>query len=259
MPQRTNGFIWYELTTTDQPAAEAFYRAVVGWEMADAGQSGMRYTILSAGKRGMGGLTALPLEMERAGAKPGWTGYIAVADTDAVARRIARSGGSICRGPDDIPNVGRFAVVADPGGATFMLLTPLPREQQPPPIEPRTPGMIGWHELYAGNGQEAAFAFYSGQFGWTTIETLDMGAMGKYRIIGADGVPFGGMMDKPAAAPASAWTFYINVDGIDAAVDRITANAGQVLMGPHEVPGGSWIVQALDPQGASFALVSPER
>jgi predicted enzyme related to lactoylglutathione lyase len=254
-----NSFIWYELMTNDQPAAEAFYRAVIGWEMADAGQSGMRYTIVSAGKRGVGGLTALSAEARQAGAKPGWAGYVAVADTDAAAQRIAASGGRIHRRPEDIPGVGRFAVVADPGGATFMLLTPLPREQAPPPIEPASPGFIGWHELYAGNGQEAAFAFYASHFGWQTIDLMDMGAMGKYRVFGADGVPFGGMMDKPAHAPASAWAFYVNVDGIDAAVERIKANRGQVLMGPHEVPGGSWIVQALDPQGVGFALMSPRR
>ena len=135
MAKGHNDFIWYELMTTDQPAAEAFYRAVVGWEMADAGQPGMRYTILSAGKRDVGGLMALPAEACAAGAKPSWIGYIGVADTDAAAKRIAKSGGSIHRGPDDIPNVGRFAVVADPGGATFTLLTPLPREQQPQPVE----------------------------------------------------------------------------------------------------------------------------
>jgi predicted enzyme related to lactoylglutathione lyase len=254
-----DGFIWYELLTSDQPAAEAFYRAVVGWQMADAGQSGIRYTILSAGPRGVGGLTSLPADARAAGATPSWSGYIGVADSDATARRIAELGGSIRRAPDDIPNVGRFAVVGDPGGATFMLLTPLPREQPPPPIELQSPGSVGWHELYAGNGLAAAFAFYANLFGWTTIDSLDMGEMGVYRIVGADGVPFGGMMDKPAHAPSSAWAFYVNVTGIDAAVARITANGGRVLMGPHEVPGGRWIVQAVDPQGASFALVSPTR
>ncbi|MGH7785904.1 MAG: VOC family protein [Candidatus Binatia bacterium] len=259
MPQSHDSFIWYELLTTDKPAAEKFYRDVVGWEMADAGQSGMRYTILSAGPRGVGGLMALPAQAREAWLKPGWTGYIGVADTDAMATRIAGAGGSILHAPDDIPNVGRFAVVADPGGAPFMLLTPRPPEREPPPIEPDSPGYVSWHELYADNGQEAAFAFYSALFGWTTIEQLDMGEMGTYRIFGADGVPFGGMMDKPADAPAAAWAFYVNVDGADAAIARITANGGQVLMGPHEVPGGSWIVQALDPQGISFALVAPER
>ena len=59
--------------------------------------------------------------------------------------------------------------------------------------------------------------------------------------------------------PAAAWAYYVNVDGADAAIERIKANRGQVLMGPEEVPGGSWIVQALDPQGANFALVSRTR
>src|SRR5262245_10282816 len=105
MPQGYDRFIWYELMTTDQPAAEKFYRAVVGWEMADAGQSGVRYTIVSAGKRGVGGVVALPAEARKAGGKPGWVGYIAVADTDAEAQKIVKSGGSIHRAPDDIPDV----------------------------------------------------------------------------------------------------------------------------------------------------------
>ena len=252
-------FIWYELMTSDQDAAEAFYRAVVGWTMSDAGQTGMRYTILSAGDRGMGGLMALPAEACEAGARPGWLGYVGVPDTDGAAKRIVEAGGKVHRAPDDIPNVGRFAVVADPGGAVFQLLTPFPRDDVPPPAEPTAPGLVSWHELCSSIGQEAAFGFYSGQFGWETLEQMDMGAMGKYRIFGTGGVAMGGMLDKPAEVPASGWTFYVNVDGIDAAVKRIDANGGRVLMGPHEVPGGSWIVQAVDPQGAGFALVSATR
>lgn len=259
MTQGPNKFIWYELMTTDQDAAEAFYRAVVGWNMADAGQPRMRYTILSAGDRGMGGLMKLPDGACEKGARPGWVGYIGVPDTDAGAKRIVEAGGSLHMGPDDIPNVGRFAMLADPGGAMFYLLTPFPREDVPPPADPTTPGLVSWHELYSSIGEEAAFAFYSGQFGWETVELMDMGPMGKYRIFGADGVQMGGMMDKPENIPVSAWGFYINVNGIDAAAERIKANGGQVLMGPHEVPGGSWIVQAMDPQGAAFALVSTTR
>jgi predicted enzyme related to lactoylglutathione lyase len=207
----------------------------------------------------MGGLTAIPADALAAGGRPGWLGYVGVPDTDAAAKRIVEAGGAIHRAPENIPNVGRFAVVADPGGAVFMLLTPLPRADAPPPAEPTTAGLVSWHELYSSIGQEAAFRFYAGQFGWETSELMDMGGMGKYRIFGADGVPMGGMMDKPENVPASAWGFYVNVDGVGAAIDRIKANGGQVLRGPDEVPGGSWIVQAVDPQGAAFNLVSTTR
>ncbi|HYE26797.1 MAG TPA: VOC family protein [Allosphingosinicella sp.] len=255
-------FIWYELMTTDQDAAVDYYRKVIGWSAADHDNPEMgdfRYVIVSAGERGVGGIMQLTDEMCAGGARPGWVGYIAVADANAKAEEVAAAGGRILMGPDDIPNVGRFAMLADPGGAPFYVLTPLPRDDASPEADPQSPGLVSWHELYSSLGDRAAFDFYAGRFGWVTIEEMDMGPMGTYRIFGADGVQMGGMMTKPEAMPASAWRFYVNVDGIDSAAERVKANGGQVTMGPHEVPGGSWIVQCVDPQGANFALVSTRR
>jgi predicted enzyme related to lactoylglutathione lyase len=252
-------FIWYELMTSDQDAAIDFYTRVVGWTASDADQPDMRYTILSAGGRGVGGIMQLTDQMTSGGARPGWLGYIGAGDTDAKAKEIEAAGGKILMEPGDIPNVGRFAMVADPGGAAFYLLTPLPQGEAPAPLAPETPGRFSWHELYSSLGDKAAFEFYAGQFGWETATEMDMGPMGTYRIFAKDGTQLGGMMNKPENIPVSTWGFYANVDGIDAAIARIAANGGQVLMGPHEVPGGSWIVQAADPQGANFALVSQTR
>jgi predicted enzyme related to lactoylglutathione lyase len=251
-------FLWYELMTNDAPAAVDFYRRIVGWNAADAGGPNGGYTILSAGERGVAGVMALPEQACAAGARPTWLGYIQVADADATAERIVAAGGSIHRAPADIPTVGRFAVVADPGGAVFQILSPFP-DDGPAPADPDAPGMVSWRELYSGNGQEAAFAFYSGLFGWETMTEMPMGDMGVYRIFGRDGVQMGGMMDKPADMPTAAWGFYFNVDAIDAGAERVRAAGGQVVVDPHEVPGGSWIIQGVDPQGASFALVAPRR
>jgi hypothetical protein len=59
--------------------------------------------------------------------------------------------------------------------------------------------------------------------------------------------------------PAAGWLHYFNVAAVDAAADRVRAAGGQALNGPMQVPGGSWILPCMDPQGAMFALVGPQR
>lgn len=248
-----NPFVWYELMTTDMDAAEAFYRAVIGWSAQDAGQPGMRYTIMKAGDAMVAGIMALPDEVRAGGGKPAWFGYIGVDDVDAATQRVSRAGGIVHRAPADIPDVGRFSVVADPQGAVFMLFHPLGADGAPAPA--MTPGHVGWRELYAAD-QPRAFDFYAGQFGWTKKDALDMGPMGVYQTFAAGGDAIGGMMTKPGASPMPAWLFYFNVEDTATAEKRVTDNGGRVLMGPMEVPGGSWILQCMDPQGAMFALVA---
>jgi predicted enzyme related to lactoylglutathione lyase len=250
-------FIWYELMTTDAAAAEAFYREVVGWSARDAGVPGMAYTMLSAGDAGVGGIMTLPEAAREAGARPGWIGYVAIDNIDANAARVAEAGGAVHRAPADIPGVGRFAIVADPQGATFALFRGAAESEGQAPA-PGKPGHVGWHELYAAD-REAAFAFYSEMFGWEKADALDMGPMGIYQIFSLNGTMLGGMMTKPEAVPAPSWLYYFNVDGIELAKSRVEAGGGTILMGPQEVPGGSWIVQGRDPQGAMFALLAPRR
>jgi predicted enzyme related to lactoylglutathione lyase len=246
-------FCWYELMTTDAKAAEAFYRGVIGWNAKDAGIPDRSYTILSVGATPMGGLMTLPADARAAGARPAWNGYIAVDDVDAYARRVTKAGGKIHHGPEDIPGIARFAVVSDPQGAMFMLIKEF-GDAAPEWPGPSTPGHAGWRELFAADWQPA-FAFYSELFGWTKAEALDMGPMGTYQLFSIKGALSGGMMTKPKEMPAPFWLYYFQVADIDAAGARVTKGGGRIMHGPMEVPGGSWIVQCGDPQGAMFALV----
>lgn len=89
---------------------------------------------------------------------------------------------------------------------------------------------------------------------------MDMGPNGVCQLFatGAQGDNAdGGMVLKQPEAPRPAWLYYINVASVDASLARIGDGGGEVLMGPHQVPGGSWIVLARDPQGAAFAVVGP--
>jgi hypothetical protein len=255
---KTPSFFWYELMTSDMDAAEAFYTDVVGWTAQPfPGAAGMpRYTVMNAGERGVGGVMNLPDAAKEMGMPPAWLGYIYSSDAEATAEAVKKAGGKVHREPADIPDVGRFAVVADPQGAVFMLLQPNGPDM--PPVAAGTPGHVGWHELYTSDWQ-AAMDFYSGQFGWTKDHPFDMGEMGTYQIYAVDGAQSGGMMNKPPQVPVPVWQFYFNVPAIDAAVQRVNDKGGKVLMGPMEVPGGQWVVNCTDPQGAHFALVAPVR
>jgi predicted enzyme related to lactoylglutathione lyase len=251
---KDGGFVWYELVTSDAQAAADFYAKVVGWTVADSGMPGMQYTLASVGDRQVAGLMDFPEEMK--GGHPVWLGYVAAADVDGMAEKVKQAGGHVHREPGDIPGIGRFAVVSDTDDAVFMLF----RGDGPPlpDVGMETPGAIGWHELHARDW-EKAFAFYNGLFGWTKADAVDMGEMGTYQTFETGtGRQGGGMMNNPQA-PRPFWLYYFVTDNIDAAIGRVEANGGKMMMGPMEVPGGMWIIQAFDPQGALFALLGPRK
>lgn len=242
------GFVWYELMTSDVEAAQAFYSQVVGWNMADAGMPGMRYILAKVGERQVGGVMGLPPDVGKGPVM--WFGYILVGDVDSTAERVREAGGAVHRAPTDIPGVGRFAVVADPQGAMFMLFRG--SGEPAPALAANAPGSVGWHELRTRDW-ESAFVFYQNLFGWEKSYAHDMGPMGTYQTFSVGGAWTGGMMNS-AQAPAPEWLYYINVDDIDAAATRVVDAGGTVASGPHQVPGGNWVLAAIDPQDARFAL-----
>ena len=247
-------FVWYELMTADVPAAVAFYEKVVGWSAKDSGMPGMAYTLMMVGDAQVAGVMETPAESKAIGAPSAWSGYLAVDDVDAKAAHVLEARGKVLRPAADIPGVGRFAVVADPQGAAFMLFKPL--RDDPPPMPPAgAPGTTGWHELRATDGP-AVFDFYASLFGWTKGEALPMGPLGTYQLFEIDGVPSGAVMTREPDSSTPGWRYYFQVAATEAAARRVVQLGGKVTMGPHQVPGGNWVLHGLDPQGAVFALMS---
>jgi len=247
-------FVWYDLMTTDLEAAKAFYTDLVGWGTHLWGSSGMSYTMGTVDEMPIGGVVTLPDEAMAGGARPHWIGYVAVPDADATVARAQELGGKVVKPVTPIPTVGRFAVIADPQGALIAPFTPQgagPQPEMPPPV-----GHFTWHELSTTTDPDTALAFYFDLFGWEKTSAMDMGeGMGVYQMFGPGGVPFGGAYKKPAEQPGPpAWLHYARVPDVNAAVETVRQKGGQVLNGPMEVPGGSWIAMLLDPQGGPFAV-----
>ncbi len=250
-----SSFVWYELMTTDLDAAKAFYSAVVGWKIHEAGMGGPRYEIFGNEGIDVGGMMSWASVGESFPA--GWMAHIHTADVDAEAAAVQADGGGVLRPPSEIPGVGRFAVVHDPQGAGYLLFQPN-QAAAPPRLAPPTPGSVGWHEL-GTTDWAGAWEFYSKRYGWRKDVAVDMGPMGTYQTFSA-GEAGGGMMTVPPAMRPEgfrpAWLYYFVVDSINAAAERVKGNGGEITYGPAQVPGGGWIVQAIDPQGGKFALTA---
>ena len=153
-------------------------------------------------------------------------------------------------GPQEVPNVGAWCVVADPQGAVFGIYEPAypPRAAASPRV-----GEFSWHELTTTD-YKAAADFYRALFRWEHVRDHDMGAMGVYSMFGQRGETYGGMMNRTPDMPPPNWLSYVRVADVKSLVERVKQAGGRVVVGPMEVPGGDWVAVCIDPQGAGFAL-----
>jgi predicted enzyme related to lactoylglutathione lyase len=134
----------------------------------------------------------------------------------------------------------------------FAAFTPAPSDTSAAP-----PSDFSWHEL-ATTDQRAALAFYQQLFGWEATSSMDMGpGMGVYQMFGWGGQPAGGIFTKPAQMPGPpSWLPYIKVPDSKKTAASVKKQGGKIINGPMEVPGGDWIAQGMDLQGAMFAVHS---
>lgn len=114
-------WFWNELWTTDAARALGFYERVFGYthDAMDMGPQGTYYLL-----KGSDGVMRAGLMQATAPATGSmWLPYIHVADCDATVARAKQLGApTVCVAPTDIPDVGRFAVLIDPTGATFAVI-----------------------------------------------------------------------------------------------------------------------------------------
>lgn len=244
-------YLWYQLNTTDSEKGVAFYRDLIGWGLqVHAPEGAPPYPMFTNNGIPLGGAYEL-VGPEAAGAPPHWLPYIGSEDVDADHAKVVAAGGKSYVAPADIPDVGRFAVVADPWGAIFALYKP---GSTPPPQAESPLHGFSWNEVSADD-LEASWKFYQDLFGWEVMEEHDMGPeMGPYRIYGRLGFRLGGMYKRPPQMPVNAFNVYIRVEDVDQDKERVEKAGGKTTMPPMEVPGGDKIAGFQDPQGAIFWL-----
>ena len=117
-------FYWNELMTRDAERAKRFYHDTIGWSFDAMPMEGGR-TYWCAMQNGKPAAGIFPLDASGyEGVPEGWMPYLAVDDVDKRVEKAIAAGGKLMRPIFDVPNVGRIAILTEPGGAGIGWMTP---------------------------------------------------------------------------------------------------------------------------------------
>lgn len=228
-------FVWHDLMCTDPSRAAAFYAELFGWTCRNG-------RFLREGTP-LAGIVALDPEL---GWPSHWLPYVAVQDVDATVGKGMAHGGMPLHPPMDAPDGGRFGVLADPGGAAFGLV----RGAAPPAAT--GVGAIVWDELLTDD--DAVRGFYAKVLGYG-VGAADMGPLGAGWALKAGGEARASILLSPLAAPPF-WMPYVSVADLGAAVAKVGAFEGRVLLSAVEIEGIGSVAVVEDPTGAAFGLLA---
>lgn len=240
-------FAWFELMTGDVAEARSFYSPITGWSTSLWEGASGPYEMWMKGDQAVAGLMELP----QPDVPPCWLSYVSTPGLDGTLARVRDAGGSVLS-EMAVPEVGRFAVIADPRGGVIAAIEP--EGEAPGHDRPAEVGEFSWCEL-ATTDPEGAWRFYSEVFGWEDASTMDLGEMGIYQMFSRGAHPLGGIYRAPEGVPTG-WLYYVRVPDAKAAAEQVEELGGAIHNGPVEVPGGDLVAQGVDSQGVAFAVHS---
>jgi predicted enzyme related to lactoylglutathione lyase len=239
---------WFDLGAPDLTAAVDFYSALFGWEVELGPPETGHYSMARIDGRDVAGLA------DQQGPGPAaWSTYLAVDDLDATLARAVEHGALVLVGPTDVSLAGRFAVVADPGGAVVSFWQAVEHHGAGRIGEP---GCVLWSELTT-RAVEPSLEFYRAVVGLTA--ELGSSTMGDYyELRRSDGRTVAGLMamsgDGWDDEVPNHWMVYFASDDPDATAARCVELGGSVPAPPMDIPPGRFAVLA-DPQGAVFSVM----
>jgi len=240
---------WADLMVTDREAAWAFYRTVLGWEIADSGPDMGHYGIARVDGKAVAGVGEPP---PGDAPPPAWTTYLATDDLDATLAAVQAHGGQVAVPAMEVGDTGRMAVGVDPTGAVFGMWQ---AKDFVGTERVNEPGAMVWNQNVTRDPDRSR-DFYSAVFGRTfTAMPGDV----EYWMIDGDGPgnTVGGLGHIDPSAPEGtppAWEVYFMVADADAAAARTTAAGGSVRSAPADTAFGRMAVLA-DPSGAVFSIM----
>jgi len=244
---------WIDLYSSDTDRAKDFYGRLFGWTTMDPGPEYGGYFIFQKDGKVVAGCMGNDGEQ---GHPDTWTLYLQSDDADATVEAAKANGGTVLMEPMDVTQNGRFAMVADPGGAAIGIWQP--REVHGFEIRGE-PGAASWFELHT-RAYDDSVGFYRDAFGWDAHTASDSDEL-RYTTHGEGENMLAGIMDAsgylPEDAPAR-WSVYFEVEDADATAALAIERGGSMLSEPFDMSGIGRIAGVTDPWGASFSVVALE-
>jgi len=233
-------FVWFDLLTADVESAKTFYGELFGWSFEQQGRYAM---IMNNGHRIAGILEVAPKDGEYA--EPLWLGSLSVVDVDKAVAYVKEQGGKALKGPLQMENRGRGALVSDPQGAQLILLRATGGD--PPDDEPEIGDWV-WNEIWSNEPHETS-RFYQSMGGYDSIQIGD-----DYEILLNDGKWHAGIRYIVKDGHRTRWVPVVRVSDTGALLDKVEALGGVVWLRPDEAPSNGDTALISDKNGALLMI-----
>jgi len=233
-------FIWHDLLTPDPLSAGKFYEKLFGWQIEYQG----RYAVV----RNHGKLIAGILQVEPSDgqARDGvWMPWVSVADVDAAVSLVKANGGKILKGPVDMDQRGRGALISDPQRADLVLLSA--KGGDPADTEAAIGDWL-WDEIWT-NDPDSIEDFYESVLGYDEIASRD-----KYDVFKYKGKWRAGIRHVQDDREHMLWVPVVRVADPEATAQRVRELGGVVWVAPDEAPSKGDTALIADTTGALLLI-----
>ncbi|MCJ7538157.1 MAG: VOC family protein [Desulfobacterales bacterium] len=241
-------FVWFDLFTHDLQSASHFYKELFGWSFypAEAGGKFVKTII----REGVPIANAIQINRKKNKINESrWLGYISVENVDRSAKLVEQNNGTIYMRPKELPNRGRVAVVMDPQGAAFAIVTALGGD---PPDQGIMENFWMGSELWTSR-MDSALKFYRLLVGYEQ-KLVDVGTDSKYCLLVKDIQPRAGMVKILWDDVKPNWVPYIAVEDVMAIADKAKQLGGILLIEPDKKVREGMVAIISDPNGAVFGV-----
>ena len=246
--------VWHDLITTTPEASRKFYGELFGWTFEKPGVvlgfgGDDSYMLIRHNGQLIGGMfDATELDADENVSQ--WVTILSTDDVDAAVARAETAGAEVTTPPTQLASRGRLAVLRDPEGALFALLTA--KGGDPAPAEPVLDGFL-WSEVWTSDVGTTT-QFYEDVLGVSRDAREIPGMDDSYMLLMGGGEPRAGVLDNPFENERPVWVNYLRVADPAAVTARVEALGGRIIIDAQPRDIGGKVAFIAGPSGAGIAL-----